>query len=481
MKAGPKSAVNLDPLPDRIEDPAAWIERYCVTPRGHGALAPLRLAPFQREILGGIYAPGRRQAVVTCGRGNGKSTLLAAVALFEAFAGQWSAEVCIVAPTERQARHLLDQARRMVDLNPELSERCQTFQKMLRVPGRDAEVLALPSTAERLQGLDPTLAVIDELADVLPATYEALDLALGKRPESRMVAISTPGGDREGPLWRLVEHGRAHPEDPRLWFREWSAPTGCDLDDEAAWRAANPAIEAGFLDAEAIRANLVTSREESFRTYRLAQWTAESGRWLRWGQWAACEAVPPRALAPGEPVVLAFDGSASGDSTALVAATLDPAPFVAVVGCWENPGDPRWRVPRADVLATVAEIFDRYDVVEMAADPWGWRTELEALAAAYPGRVAQWPTNVVSRIAPATDRTYSLIAEGHLRHDGDARLAAHVAHVVAKRTAAGDVPTKEAKTSARKIDLAVAMILGVDRAAWHREHAPRSRRAVAFF
>jgi phage terminase large subunit-like protein len=478
MKAGPKGAALLDPLPDSEGlGPAEWIERWCVTPRGHGALGPLRLAPFQLQVLDGIYAAGRRQAVVVIPRGNGKSTLLAAVLLYELFAGQWSAEVVVVAPTERQSRHLLEQARRMVDLSPELSDRAQVYAGRIKVPGRDAEAVALPASPDKLQGLDPTLAVVDELAEVAPATYEALDLALGKRAESRVVAISTPGGDREGPLWRLVEHGRRHPDDPRLWLREWSAPEGCALDDEEAWGDANPALDL-FLDREALRSNLVTSREDSFRTYRLGQWTGAVGSWLPWGTWEPL--ARDRVLEPGERIVVGFDGSASGDSTALVASTLDPDPFVAVLGVWEDSGDPRWRVPRAEVLDTVREVMGRYDVAELAADPWGWRTELEELERTYPGRVLQWPTNVVGRMAPATDRTYALVAEGRLTHDGDEALARHVRNTVARRTPQGDVPTKAGKSSPRKIDLCVAMILAVDRAAWHRGRPARGRGAYVF-
>ena len=469
MKAGPKGAALLDPLPDELADPAAWIERYCVTPRGHGAREPMRLAPFQLQILDGIYAAGRRQAVVVIPRGNGKSTLLAAVLLYELFAGQWSAEVVVVAPTERQSRHLLEQARRMVDLSPELSARAQLYAGRIKVPGRDSEAVALPASPDKLQGLDPTLAICDELAEVAPATYEALDLALGKRAESRVVAISTPGGDREGPLWRLVEHGRRHPDDPRLWLREWSAPEGCALDDEQAWADANPAIAAGFLDPEAIRSNLVTSREELVPHLPPRPVVGPSAV-APWGTWEPL--ARDRVLEPGERIVVGFDGSASGDSTALVAATLDPDPFVAVLGVSGGPGDPRWGVPRAEVLDTMREVMGRYDVAELAADPWGWRTELEELERTYPGRVLQWPTNVVGRGGWPRHGPH-LRPRGRGPTDpptGTRGAHHHVRNTVARRTPQGGVAAKAGKWASprRNSNLCVAMILAVDRAAWHR-------------
>ncbi|HCQ18212.1 MAG TPA: terminase large subunit, partial [Dermacoccus sp.] len=70
--------------------------------------------------------------------------------------------------------------------------------------------------------------------------------------------------------------------------------------------------------------------------------------WLPWGAWDAL-AAPDVVVERGSRVVLAFDGSASGDSTALVGCTVSEQPHVFVVGLWENPGDPRWRVPRSDV------------------------------------------------------------------------------------------------------------------------------------
>jgi phage terminase large subunit-like protein len=178
-----------------------------------------------------------------------------------------------------------------------------------------------------------------------------------------------------------------------------------------------------------------------------------------------------------ERVVLAFDGSASGDSTALIGATVEACPHVFVVEVWQNPGDPRWRVPRGEVDAAVDAAFTRYDVAELACDPWGWRSEIESWAARYES-VIEWPTNVISRMAPATDRAYQLIAAGSLTHDGDSRLAAHIANAVAKSTPHGDVIVKARRGDPRKIDAAVAAIVAVDRAAFHAGRTKKRRRMV---
>ncbi|WP_267309207.1 phage terminase family protein [Mycobacterium barrassiae] len=196
--------------------------------------------------------------------------------------------------------------------------------------------------------------------------------------------------------------------------------------------------------------------------------------WLPFGAWDACQV--DRTVGPGERVTLAFDGSASGDSTALIGCTLDGHLFV--VDVWENPGDPRWRVPRGEVTAAVDMAFARYDVVTMACDPWGWRSEIEQWAARHgEARVIEWNTAHASRMAPATDRLYQAVMTQAVSHDGDERLASHMAHCVAKATPQGDLVSKDKRGSPRKIDAAVAAIAAFDCAAT----TPTNENGVWFF
>jgi len=454
----------------------AFVEGYLTVPKGKGALGPVRLRPWQRDIVRGVLAPGVRQGLLSLPRGNGKTTLAACLALYGLFAdGEEGAQVLTVASDERQARHVFNAARRMIELNPALAEQVQVFQDRIYVPHTDSTLAPLPAEPAALQGFDPSLVIIDELHVVTEATFDAMALAAGKRDTSLTLAISTPADTGESVMWRLVDYAREHPEDADFYFREFAAPPGCALDDEDAWHEANPALS-DFLAVDALRATLKTTREAPFRRYRLGQWVGQLDAWLEWGTWDAL-GDPSRSVADGDRVVLAFDGSASGDSTALVGCTVEADPHVFVVEVWENPGDPRWRVPRGDVDAAVDAAFARWDVAELACDPWGWRSEIETWAARH-GPVVEWPTNVVGRMAPATDRVYQLVTSGRLTHDGNPRLAVHVANAVAKSTPLGDVVTKDKRGSARKIDAAVAMILAVDRAAYHAGQVKRRRRMV---
>lgn len=485
MKSGAKGQIKAEPLEfkgyprDRAKRRMRFIREFLLVPKGEGAGKPVRLREFQKEIITGAYAPGVRTGLVSLPRANGKTALAAMLAVAELFVGEASAEVLVVASDERQARITLRMAARMIELNPELAERAHIYADRIRVPQNDALLQPLPADPGALHGWDPSLLVVDELHVVTESVWEAVTSMQGKRPESLTLAISTPASSPDSIMWRLVEHGRAG-DDPAFFIKEYAAPDGCATDDREAWRLANPALacERPFLAEDGLASARRTLREPVFRQLRLGQWVSGSESWLPFGLWDSL-ADPDREVRRGERVVLAFDGSASGDSTALVGCTVSPVPHLFVVGLWENPGDPRWRVPRADVDRAVDLAFDTFDVAELSADPWGWRTEIESWSERHgERRVLEWNTAAASRMGPATDRMFADASDHKFTHDADPRMAAHVAHCVAKSTAAGDLVSKDKKNSPRKIDAAVAAIVALDRATYHLNTRKRGRVAA---
>lgn len=65
----------------------------------------------------------------------------------------------------------------MVELHPLLAERVQVFKSELKVPGRGASFQCLPAEPKRLEGLDYTLAILDEIGVIGRDTYEVMNLA----------------------------------------------------------------------------------------------------------------------------------------------------------------------------------------------------------------------------------------------------------------------------------------------------------------
>lgn len=290
-------------------------------------------------------------------RGQGKSSLVATWGLYELMLGGEGATVCVVAVDERQAGIVFGIARRMVELDDQLAARCQVFKERLVIPSRDAQFHCLPAEPKRLEGLDYTLAILDEAGVANRDSYEVLTLAKGKRERSTLVAIGTPGPHLEDQvLLDLRAYAAEHPEDRSLVWRESSAAGFEDhpVDCAHCWDLANPALD-DFLHRDALHALIPPkTRESTFRRARLCQLAADTdGRFLPaevWENLSTGKGVPDRAE-----VVIALDGSFSDGTTALLVASVSPEPHFDVLAVWERPnrGDTEYRVPVADVENTI--------------------------------------------------------------------------------------------------------------------------------
>jgi phage terminase large subunit-like protein len=438
----------------------AWIEHHCVVPRGFGAREPMRLAKFQRDIIRTAFSdPVVRSTLVSIARGNGKSGLAAAIALWGLFDAD-DPEVLLVASDERTALRLLDTCRRMVELNPELDDRIVQYQDRLVCPSSGGVLRALPSKESALHGWNPSLLILDELHLATEEVWTACQTAAGKRATSSLLAISTPASGRDSVMFRLVEAGRVG-ADPSLRLIEHAAPAGCALDDEQAWRIANPAIDAGFLAADGIRSSLITTRPAQFRRLRLGQWADHDEQWIGFEQWMRLQ-DDSLALVEGQQIVLGWDGSVRNDQSVMTACTVvEPGQpnFVTVVASWaRDKHDPNWQVPRDEVDAVLRETMGRYDVEALIADPYFWQAELQRWHAEF-GNVIEFPTASPQRMAKAADTFYAAVTGEMIRHDGNETLALHVANATTRETPHGAVPVKHAKGSALKIDALISAIL----------------------
>lgn len=461
----------------RAELVIRFYERALRHAKGRWAGRPFILEDWQKnEILiplfGTTASDGRRwyrEALIGVARKNGKSELAAGLALFFlTVGGEPGGEVYSLAGSRDQARIVYNVAKAMVEGSPLLAKECRTFRSVIEHPASGSIYRVLAADARLAHGYNPVAAIVDELhVHKNGDLYEAMKSAGGAREEPMLVSITTAGADEDSICRRLYLDGLAG-KDPRLLFRWWEAPKTADLSDRSGWRAANPAswITDEFLEGQLQSAGL---HESSFRRLHLNQWTEALQAWFPMGAFEA-RAVD-RRLEPFEEVVLGFDGSFAGDSTALVAATLDD--HLEVLGLWEKPehaGDD-WRVNIADVEDAIRKAATNYTVIEVAADPFRWQRSMQALAAeGIP--VVEYPTTAPARMVPATAKFYDAVMSSTLTHEGHPRLCAHVAHCVLKTDHLGPRITKDYKSSSRKIDLAVAAVAAYDRATQRRENPP---------
>lgn len=179
-------------------------------------------------------------------------------------------------------------------------------------------------------------------------------------------------------------------------------------------------------------------------------------------------ARPKRVVADGDYIGLGFDGSISGDSTALIGCTADGHVFEIAV--WERPeGVETWRVPRKQVREMVAYCFDTYRVGRMFCDPPRWQTEIDDWAETYGDEIVlMLDTNQARRFAPACDRFTTAINETVLTHDGSSTLAEHVKAMGREKVRLKDDDDDGrtryvfVKSDTRKIDAGVAATLAVE-------------------
>ena len=357
MQRGPKAGVDPSPLPFKSSLKgaarfAAFCRRYIVTPKGHGVGKPMILRPWQVKLVGAILDPPQRPrtAGIMMPRGQGKTSLMAALCVYTLSTGPEGTSVVVAAVDQRQAELTFKTAARMVELNPELLARCQVFRERLEIPAKGGTFVALPAEAKRLEGLDYTLAILDEIGVIARDTYETVLLAQGKRPESTVIGVGTPSASSDSVLLDMRQYGLEHPEDLSFVWREFSAAgfEDHDVDCRHCWTLANPAMSGSdpFLAEDAMTALLPPkTREGSFRRARLCQFVGENlAPFIPadvWDSLSTGESIPD-----GTPVVIALDGSFSDDTTALLLGTVSASPHFDKLQVWANPGDDSWRVPQ---------------------------------------------------------------------------------------------------------------------------------------
>jgi phage terminase large subunit-like protein len=264
-----------------------FIQTYCRSPKGEGYGEPLRLGRFQKEFLEEALAPGVQSAAESFPRGNGKSTFSAGIAAWAGFDDDLTGapSVPIVATTVGQAkRSVYNTVLSMVRAEPELATRSQVFtawgSERIYIPTNEGEIFPIANATDTLQGLDPSLAIMDEIGFQPLTAWDSLLLASGKRSRSLVMALGTPGLDRENALWHLRELVQSGVALPGFVWKEHAAEPGCEIGDRRQWRKANPAIRAGFLREDALVTAHAMSLPSHFRIFRLGQWVDGVESWL---------------------------------------------------------------------------------------------------------------------------------------------------------------------------------------------------------
>ncbi|MFD9282784.1 terminase [Streptomyces mirabilis] len=280
----------------------------------------------------------------------------------------------------------------------------------------------------------------------------------------------------------LVDHREAPPETDmtdehslvaglRLAYGDSSDhPDGCVLHD--------PPCAPGWSPIERITADFwdTSNDPQDLRADFLNQITHAADSWLSEPEVRASSDLG-KTVEDGDRIVLGFDGSRKRnrkvtDATALIGCRLSDG-HLFTIGVWEQPDGKAgegWQVPVVEVLATVVETFERYDVVGFYADPAKWESHVADWEAAYGPRlkvqatrnhpVEWWMTGGRSvLIVRALEKFHTALTEGELSHDGSSALVRHMCNARRRPGRSGLQIAKAHPDSPKKIDAAVAAVL----------------------
>ena len=257
---------------------SAYIRSLIIT-QGAGSGEPFRLLPWQRRFLARAFAV-EGDSALSIARGNGKSTLVAAIAcaVVDGPLRQPRSEVVCVASSFAQGRVIFEHVRAFLgaagrDLADRRAWRVQDSQNVATIEHRatGARVRCIGSDPKRARGLAPLFVLADEPAQWEPgkrdAMLAALRTAMGKLDGSRLIALGTrPAGDEH---WfaKMLDGGgdyaqshHADPGDPPFRVR--------------TWRKANPSLPAMPALLARIRREATDARRDeallpSFKALRL--------------------------------------------------------------------------------------------------------------------------------------------------------------------------------------------------------------------
>lgn len=492
-----------------------WMERELVVPSGPFAGGPFVATPQQALFLLWYYAVDKQgrwvfsRAVRRLAKGSGKTPFAAAMALAELlgpvrFGGfvhgvpGGCVGVPVRLPLVQVAATSEEQTGVTMRIVTGMAHKGSRLQRKYQLdPGKTfidtpsgGRLRLLTSSAASAEGSESSFVIADETEHWKPANggvelWHTLRRNLAKTG-SRMLETCNawePGVDSVAEAsfddWVAQEEGRLREGAGRTLYDARVAPSFTSLSDEPGEGEVSLTEGLKFVyegspwtDIEAIKSEVWSPSNpvSVSRRFYLNQPTVSESAWVEPGVWAAL-ADPGRKLRKGEEVVLFFDGSKSGDNTALVGCCMSDG-FVFTVDVWE-PEEDTGVVDVDDVVSAVDWVRAQFDVVGFFSDVREWESFAKL----------QWPRDFEeSIVVPAQDhgKAASLVAwdmrshglefataaemcraeieDGLFRHDGNFVTARHIANCRMAEQRGHITVKKESPKSSKKIDAAVCVI-----------------------
>lgn len=323
---------------ERAEHVVKFFSQFLRHSKGEWAGRPFELLDWQRDdlifpLFGWLRPNGYRRyskAYVEMPKKNGKSSIAAAIGTYMLCGdGEEGAEVYSTATDRGQAGIVHNEAIRMIDASPELTEALQINRSTFNIayPETNSFYRALASTASSSEGLNAHAIIADELHVWYGrALWDSLKYAFRARRQGLLFAITTAGDDTTSVCYEQREYSKAIEngtiEDDRHFGYIRAAEPTDDWTDPKIWAKANPSlgsiIQLADLAADCREAEKTPTAQASFKRYSLNLWQSATTPWLDIHKWQANTVPFSEADIAGRECYGGLDLAIKSDTTALV-------------------------------------------------------------------------------------------------------------------------------------------------------------------
>lgn len=232
------------------------------------------------------------------GKGNAKSTMGAAIALYLlTIDREQGAQIYGAAGDSSQARIIFETAKHMVEFDEKLSKACKTFQYSIIKNNSSNFYKVISAEAGTKHGYIPTAIIFDELhVQKDRELWDTLTAGQMKITDSITFAFTTAGYDKQSICFeqheKAIKVSSGIIKDDSFLGIIYAADPKDDISKVDTWRKANPGlgtiITVDNLKTEYQKVISSPSYENTFRRLHLNQWTEQYESWISDNEWMLC-------------------------------------------------------------------------------------------------------------------------------------------------------------------------------------------------
>lgn len=266
--------------------------------QGKCAGKPFVLEEWQKWIIYSIFGFYYRdsnerlvkKALLTVGRKNGKSFLIAAMALYMLIAdGEPAAQVLNIANNTKQAHLLFEMQQKLVKCLDPKHKYTKTLRDSIQVPKTSSYSQVLSSDSSGHDGSSPSTYILDEVHEMKDSKlWDVMISGTGFRVSPLGICISTSGFLLNGFLHNyrdvcidILEHRK---EDDEQFAAIYELDDEDDWKDEKNWVKANPNLDVTvtrkYLEGQIRSAINDSALEVSVKTKNFNMWVSSKEIWI---------------------------------------------------------------------------------------------------------------------------------------------------------------------------------------------------------